>query len=804
MYFIRIFSKNTIFFSILLSIFFIIYQKLAIGDESGSPYIQQILLDNFGYSNNNFSIIQDQHGILYISNSNGILQYDGSYWELIELPGIAKLTINKNNNIYVGFYNDFGILQPDHTKQLNFISLLDTTNISQKNIGQIEKVISYNDDIYFCTKKSLYKFNGQDINIIDSSSVSLDIFYAENQLFLKKSGYGLQKMINHQFRTVPNYSFFNDKNIYAILPYNQQLLAKTDKGFYLFDNFMVTAFETDVNELIDENVFSSASLLKDGSYAFGTRLDGIFIMDKTGKLIKHINESSGLFSISVNELFADGSNNLWALHDQGISRIEYPSGYSYFNKNNGLQGNVTSVIRFKNTLYVATSLGVFYLSNEKNNEKCIGCAVFKPVPGIKSNCYKLHKINGQLFVTTAKGIYEIVDKKSILFYNREAEDIAGVLHSKKHPSYIFIGHNNGISALKYEQGILIIRKRLEGINEKISSIAEEKDGTLWFASRHSGVYKIEPFNDYSSKLPFTHFSKDQIFTRDINWINLYSVHNGMLFSTSEGLFRYDQKKNKFYKDTIIGIDLKKETQWVYPIVEDNQKNLWLNIIGKGYARNKTLVKWFNKDSLRILKPLPLNRMKDFFVTSIHPENSGIVWFGGYEGLVRLDLNYQSEKTTSFNTYLHKIVSGSDSIIYQLPYSTKSLAGNLASGDLDIPEFDYRFNRFYFEFTANDYASEDQLQFQYKLEGFDTTWSKWSAVSFKEYTNLFEGKYTFRVRAKNIFDEIAQENQYQFIIRPPFYRTTIAYFIYLVAIVFLILLMIKWRSYYYAKERFKLE
>ncbi|MFP4025922.1 MAG: adenylate/guanylate cyclase domain-containing protein, partial [Thiohalospira sp.] len=358
----------------------------------------------------------------------------------------------------------------------------------------------------------------------------------------------------------------------------------------------------------------------------------------------------------------------------------------------------------------------------------------------------------------------------------------------------------GISALKYDHGLLIIRKKIEGITDEITSISEEKDGTLWLASKHSGIYKIDPFKEYSPNLSFTHFKKENIYPKELQWINLYSVHNGMLFSTSEGLLRFHKKDQSFYQDTLIGIDFTNKTQWIYPLVEDNRKNLWINIMGKGYARNKTLVKWFGNDSIKTLKPLPINRMKDFFVTSIHPDDSGIVWFGGYEGLVRLNLMQKPATTKDFNTYFHKIVLGNDSTIFLLPYLKKYFLNEIKA----IPSFDYQYNQIYIEFTANDYASEDQLLFQYKLEGFDTTWSKWSSVNFKEYTNLYEGKYTFRVRAKNIFDETAGEITFPFILKPPFYRTTIAYLVYLVIIVFLIILLIKWRSYYYARERFKLE
>ncbi|HSH51952.1 MAG TPA: triple tyrosine motif-containing protein, partial [Bacteroidales bacterium] len=801
MAFSRNFSKNTHFFSILIIFFLLIDSHPGLTQEKGAPYIQKIQLENYGFRNNNFSIIQDHYGILYISNSNGILQYDGTFWEIIKLPEESCLALHADKKIYVGTHNDFGYLWPGKSNKLEFKSIIDSSEFADQEIGLIENILSFKDNIFFTTKNKLFRWDGKKIHFLASSSKEINLYKVGNQLFLQKNGAGLQEYIHKAFKNTTFHDLFKDKDIYTILPYNQQLLAKTNKGFFVFDHFSVTPLKTEVNHLIDENLFTAACILPNGNYAFGTKLNGIFIMDKAGILVEHINERGGLFSISINDLYVDQSQNLWALHDQGISRIEYPSAYSYFSPNLGLQGNITDVIRFNNTLYVSTSLGVFYLSKEYDADETDHFNIFKQIPGIKSSGYNFHSFNNRLFVATAKGFYEIIGEKSLLFYNRESEDITSVLHSINNPYYIFLGHTNGLSALKYERELLIIKNRLQGINDMISSIAEEADGTLWLASKHSGLYKIDPFNEYNPKLPFTHFCYDSIYPENFQWVHLYSIQNEMFFSTAQGILRYNKKNNVFYKDTtLLSAELEQESRWVYPIVEDNQKNLWLNIISKGNMSNKTLVKRFENKSFETLNLLPVNRKKDFFITSIHPDDSCIVWFGGYEGLIRLDLSQETNQKQKFNAYLHKMVLGQDSTIFLSPY----YYSQNNSKNKKIHKFNYQLNSIYFEFTANHYASENQLQFQFKLDGFDSNWSKWSLVNFKEYTNLSEGRYTFHVRAKNIFNEQSTEITYSFIIKPPFFRTIVAYVIYLLLVVFIILLIFKWRAYYFAKEKFRLE
>jgi class 3 adenylate cyclase len=707
------------------------------------------------------------------------------------------MAIHTDRKIYVGTYHNFGYLWPGKSNRLEFVSLTDSTDFANQHPGTIEKIISFNNLLFFTSKHKLFQWDGEKVHLLDSAE-KIQIFRAGEHLFLKKKGEALQEYIHQQFQPFPVQPAGKEEEIHTILPYHQQLLAKTDKGFYIFDHYSVSLLSTGVNDLIDRNIFSAACVLPNGNYALGTKLNGIFVMDKTGKLIEHIDESGGLLSISINDLFVDQSQNLWALHDQGLSRIEYPSAYSYFSQNHGLQGNITGVVRFQNTLYVSTSLGVFYLSETSGPPYPEGYKLFQQIPGINSHSYHFHPIREHLFVSTAKGIYEIKDKKSLLFYNRESEDISSVLHSSRHPSWIFLGHSNGLSAIQYKEGLLVIKKHLEGITDKICSIAEEEDGTLWLASKHMGVYKIDPFEKYDPKLTYTHYPNEAISSRPLQWIHLYSTHQGVLFSTTQGVFRYNPDSNHFYQDTtLLPPEFTPNSQWVYPIAEDRQKNLWLNIMNKGNKKNKTLVRQFDNHSFQAFKPLPVNRLQDFFITSIHPDDSGMVWFGGYEGLIRLDLNQETMHPHEFNAYMHKVIPGQDSSVFLLPYH------NFHQQQI-IPKYNYPLNRIYFEFTANDYASEDLLVFQYKLEGFDSTWSNWSPVNFKEYTNLHEGKYTFSVRAKNILDEISEKTTYTFVLKPPIYRTTGAYIVYIILFTFLILLIFKWRSYYFARERFKLE
>ena len=114
------------------------------------------------------------------------------------------------------------------------------------------------------------------------------------------------------------------------------------------------------------------------------------------------------------------------------------------------------------------------------------------------------------------------------------------------------------------------------------------------------------------------------------------------------------------------------------------------------------------------------------------------------------------------------------------------------------------NRFRFEFSSPSYSDEQVNKYQFYLEGYETQWSDWTKETKKEYTNLPEGTYTFRVRAENIFNQKSIEDTYSFSIRPPWYRSWWAYLLYFFSGLVGIYSIVEWRSRRLFLEKSKLE
>jgi DNA-binding CsgD family transcriptional regulator len=116
----------------------------------------------------------------------------------------------------------------------------------------------------------------------------------------------------------------------------------------------------------------------------------------------------------------------------------------------------------------------------------------------------------------------------------------------------------------------------------------------------------------------------------------------------------------------------------------------------------------------------------------------------------------------------------------------------------------KFNNLTFRFSALYYENPADIQYKYILEGFDEDWSSWTNKNEKEYTNLPAGTYTFRVKAKNIYDYESREAVFRFTVLPPWYKTKLAFAAYLILMVTLFVMFIRYKNQKFEQEKLKIE
>ncbi|HLP06197.1 MAG TPA: ATP-binding protein, partial [Paludibacter sp.] len=127
------------------------------------------------------------------------------------------------------------------------------------------------------------------------------------------------------------------------------------------------------------------------------------------------------------------------------------------------------------------------------------------------------------------------------------------------------------------------------------------------------------------------------------------------------------------------------------------------------------------------------------------------------------------------------------------YNGNEILGHSISST-DKIELRYNQNFISIGFSALNYVNPSQTYYRYRLEGLDNDWREISAANgdgSATYTNLAPGTYELQVEAANNSKEwSANVAHLTIIVHPPFWKTPLAYLLYLVLVCSAILLIYK--------------
>jgi signal transduction histidine kinase/DNA-binding response OmpR family regulator len=155
---------------------------------------------------------------------------------------------------------------------------------------------------------------------------------------------------------------------------------------------------------------------------------------------------------------------------------------------------------------------------------------------------------------------------------------------------------------------------------------------------------------------------------------------------------------------------------------------------------------------------------------------GMVWTGG-ESLIRLDPHIKPQATQSSAPLVRQVMSGTQMIFGGTAVDTKEL--RLAPGTRALT----------FQFATISFGNAVNTNYQYLLEGADKDWSVWGKQKEANYSGLGPGEYRFRVRSQAEDGRVSPEGDFAFTILPPWYRTRIAYFVYV--LLFVLITYVAW-------------
>lgn len=470
-----------------------------------------------------------------------------------------------------------------------------------------------------------------------------------------------------------------------------------------------------------------------------------FVADKLGE--------SPIASNYLLGIIADRHDGVWVsseyggvshiqVMDKGVERI-YPNG-----EGNMDFSNVVRMVKKMDdgTVMVGTRAGSLY-HYSADMSQVLGKSHFD------SNVYGIVQMpNGETWIgTRGKGIY---GAKGLDFKDRNVFCMAS---DAKHRMWIGT-FGKGLSLVyprKDGYGVKTFFADSVGLNE-VRCMVIDKHGVLWCGTS-GGLIRI----------PVDEFVKDasryKTYVRDYEIRDVIVDRQGRLWlsASGDGLVQVEpgdgETEPKFHVfNTSNGL----VNNLVQSVVDTPDGNLWISTqqgVTAWNARKKSFENYmFSRNPMG----------------NVYNENSAVCLD---DGRVVLGGNYGL--TVIQPSRLSRVSGLTDVVFTSYPYSDEiTLTYEQRSPNI--------------HFSTLDYSDVRNVKYTYRLEGFDQAWSQPSSTPWAAYQKLPAGKYLLHVKACTSDGTWGKESTLVIRIKPPFYLTSWAIMIYVLLVLGVIILVVK--------------
>lgn len=801
----------------------------------GTPYIHNYTPDEYGAESQNWDVVQDHRGLMYFANSDGVLIYDGVSWRLVPSSSkgrVRSLAIDHQGIVYAGGVKDFGYLATDKTGTTAFRSLLEHLPEKHRQFGEIWSIEATTHGIYFVADRSIYRWSDSGVEVIPIGAGN-KVVQINDDLLMWKSGKGWFLWREGNMVLLPQTEFLAQDEYRRSIGYpygtGRVLFAAERKGFYLYElakakttppptTPLVTKYETELDEFVRHNRLSAkGSVTREGNFVLNTMRGGVAIMSPAGKIIAIINEQKGLTSGVTSASTIDRDGNLWLAMGMGISHVRLNSPWTRFDVIDDIQSNITAARVHQGTFYLGTINGLYYLPPYRHRPEG-DIHRLLPVKNITIQCFALFSYGSELLAGVNDTFYLVRgDQGTELAQVIESGGIIwSAIPTGRFPDHYVVGlYGRGLIGLQINQRgstasegrtkpltlrqIKMNRPPIAG--ETFDHLAVDNHGDVWASTTHNGIFRLRFTGDTIEEFVITRYGPEHGLPSD-EGNRIQFVNGELIVTTTKGIYHPKPANDQPPDQLHFAPDprFSQHREETYEIYSWGDHLIADGVAGPGMWRPSGDAFTWDPNPFRGL-PTTKQGWKNWWIM-----DDGTVWIGYRDTVFRRSSSLHKNYEQDYPAFVRRVETKDRTPIFNgnhpaIPLNeaaqhTTRIAAT--QPDWAVHRIDHERGHLTFEFAAAFYEGVNQNRFSYRLEGFDREFSPWSRDTKKEYTNLPEGSYTFQVKAKNIYDHQSTIATYRFVILPPWYRTTPAYGLYVLA--FLLFTYSVSRLYYWRQIR----
>ncbi|MGB0839526.1 MAG: hypothetical protein ACPGXL_05270, partial [Chitinophagales bacterium] len=671
-----------------------------------SPFVHNFPKDIYQADRQNWDMAQDNSGVMYFANNRGLLQFDGATWELTSLPyGVAcrAVEVDDNNRIYIGADNEFGYFDEGEA----YVSLSKSLPNHQKRIGNVWCVLVEETQVIFASYTTLFAWKADSLHVlIENQDLGL-VHKIGQDLYVANQEKGLLKFDKTQNQFLPltvdlptNWADMTVRSMERLN--NQQLLIGTfDHGLWVLDTEVLRPFEVPVNALLKKNQIFCSYPLSNGQIAYGSVQSGLYVIDTTGQLIHHIDESKGLQNNTLLSAFYDRHQNLWLGLDNGIDLVEINAPYA----TRAAIGAGYAYAQNTQFTYWGTNKGLRYsVANSTESNP----TAFPYINGTQGQVWSLYETGDLMLCGHDKGAFLIKGTKA-----RQITNTKGIWNFHPlpmHPNLLISSHYNGLSLFEVEQKNgkttdVRFLHNIEGFVASHKNIVTYKN-QIWMVDYLSSIRQLILSESLDSVVSNKTYDLEKGYSR------IHVLDNELILSTEAGVYRFDDHTQEFVINEALSQLF--QTSLICALRKDSLDNWWALSTEQLSQLNK------NDKGQWQIKQFNVKNLSDNFLLGFESLEivDDLAILGTDNGFITYDLSINAPQT-DFQTLITKVLAFDLDSIEQPRFLTI---------DVDKPNVIYlpfRQNNIKFQFAATHFSALMENSYQYFLEGFDHNWSAWN-------------------------------------------------------------------------------
>ena len=741
-------------------------------------------------------LYQDSRGFIWIGTVGGLNKYDGFEFKVFESnpSDTNSLPSNGINAIYEDSEENLWIATAAGLCRYNYRNESFRTYKSGNTLDQVYEIAhdNRNNRIWMVTSNGGLSFLDLSSNMVErfdhdllkhSGAYKLQVF--DQSLFIgsRKSGLfklDLESFVLEEFCNTQNGQFQIASNwINSLHKHNDELFIGTDEGLvkYNFINKKPTFFHQTTT--LPSTTILSMDHDSHGDLYLATNFGFAIVNIETGSVVSYKKKPGNPSTLSSNRLrsvFVDKKDNVW------IGTVQ--KGVVYLNRKSRDMVLVVKEFDTKNTL-------------SDNNMACFA-------EDDKGGLWIGTKETGLNYYNNGQYQHFAMDGSKYQFNNNNATDICidadGTVWVSAYNGGLYAYRNGMFEQFKVDKSD---PNALHANN--VRDIEIGKNGILWLATDEGlESHEIE-------KGVFSHHYLEkgsQIGSKRKNIRCIIENSDGDIFAgTNTGLYIYHTgsgNTDHYLANPDDNNALGDNT--ILDLFEDSKGRIWLGTRGGGLIR-------FHKQSNTFTNYTQKDGFPDNAIKSIEEDALGNLWMGSNNGIIRF--SPESGQVATFgNSYGlqnksfsikaslklkdgRMIFGGPDGFNVLNPDKLEPEENQLEIVFTDLKLFDqsirvshkdnilqenislvqtlqlsYRQSKhFTLNFSALEYFSSGQLQYAYKLEGFDDNWNYINKVHHVSFTNLPPADYVLMVMASDNGKWDNSISQLRISIPTPWYMTT---------------------------------